>query len=206
MGRALAAGDTVAGAACEAAPSNCAHGRAGAFLRGLRRLLDTSGLDIGGRSLKRAPHGYDEGHPAIDLIRLKNWEMLTPIPDSTAADEEKLLDAVADTVARCEPLRQFFLSAAQQRPSQKQTFEDFYSFYFLLSLFGPYKATNRPGALVSRSPSRGQRKIPAGSHVLPAAFRAARPSSRFSAGVGAPGTHRPLPLRLCRPRLRGCSF
>ena len=94
----------------------------------LRRLLDDSGLALGGQSLKRAPRGYDEGHPAINLIRLKNWEMLTPIPDSTAADEEGLLDTVADVVSRCEPVRQFLLRAAQQRPSQKQVFEDFYNF------------------------------------------------------------------------------
>lgn len=93
----------------------------------LWELLSQSGFEPGGAVLKRAPRGYDEKHPAIDLIKHKYWEILLPISDSEAENEELLLDTVQQAVSRMEPLRLFFLDAANGERTQKQLFEDFYT-------------------------------------------------------------------------------
>jgi len=84
----------------------------------LRELTEESGLIISGESLKKAPRGYDENHPAIEWIKLKSWSVMQRIGDEHLTSAEELCEYAASLAAKMEPIRQFLLKACD--PGAKQ--------------------------------------------------------------------------------------
>lgn len=79
----------------------------------LRSLLDESGVELCGDRLRRAPRGFDEADPAIEYIKYKYWMLMIPIPQSVAESETHLTEFIGNAARRLEPLRLFFLRAAE---------------------------------------------------------------------------------------------
>jgi uncharacterized protein (TIGR02453 family) len=59
-----------------------------------------------GQTLTRAPKGFDPGHPAIDLIKMKDWILDTTI-DAALATTPKLQREVADRFRVMRPIIEF---------------------------------------------------------------------------------------------------
>lgn len=94
--------------------------------RQLNDLLAACPHPLEGELLKTMPRGYDASHPAAQLLRHKNWEVLYAIPDSqltSFADFDRLLRTLT---AQMEPVRLFLLEAAHSKPTQKQIYQNFY--------------------------------------------------------------------------------
>ncbi|MCX6625706.1 MAG: DUF2461 family protein, partial [Acidobacteria bacterium] len=85
-------------------------------LIGNRRLKSLLG-DLWGEQLGRAPKGFPPDHPALDLLRYKQWLVYTTLaPD--LATTPKLLDEIALRFRIMTPLVEFLnqpLSAAKRR-------------------------------------------------------------------------------------------
>lgn len=112
----LAPGDSVYGTGiwCEdTAQTNRVRDYISAHFLELSELLQKSGIDLAGDRLLRAPRGYDESDPAIEYIKYKNWNLMIPIPQIVAQNDAKLTEFLANATKRMEPLRLFFLRAAE---------------------------------------------------------------------------------------------
>lgn len=55
---------------------------------------DTWGTSFYGEALKTAPRGFDPEHPAIDLIRMKQFRLIHRVPDEVVLSEDFLFETI----------------------------------------------------------------------------------------------------------------
>lgn len=71
---------------------------------------------FGGEQLKRAPKGFDEAHPAIDLLKHKNFAVTHQWPIDAATTRDELLERALAGLAPLAPLVQFLRAAVRTVP------------------------------------------------------------------------------------------
>jgi uncharacterized protein (TIGR02453 family) len=90
----------------------------------LRRILANKGLRqrlgaLQGDELTRAPKGFDPGHPAIDLIKKKDWLLDTTL-DPALATTPRLHREIADRFRAMTPFIEFLnRPLLAERPAKK---------------------------------------------------------------------------------------
>ncbi|HVK37560.1 MAG TPA: DUF2461 domain-containing protein [Candidatus Kapabacteria bacterium] len=77
-------------------------------LRGILARLETSFAPVEGESLKRAPAGYDESHPAIDLLKMKQM-FATRRFDDALAGSPGLVDWLVEQTRHTLEFNQFLV-------------------------------------------------------------------------------------------------
>ncbi len=71
---------------------------------------------FGGESLKRAPKGFDEAHPAIDLIKHKNFAVTHQQPIDATTTRDDLYDVAVAGLTALAPLVGFLREAVSGSP------------------------------------------------------------------------------------------
>lgn len=75
-------------------------------------ILENMECSLNGDSLKNMPRGYSEDEEAAEWIKLKNWQLISDIPDSRLTTYEDLADYVESVVRDMEPMRKFLMNAS----------------------------------------------------------------------------------------------
>ncbi len=70
----------------------------------------TSGLELGGESLKRGPKGFDPEHPLIEDLKRKDFVVMTDLEESDALAED-FLDRYVECCKTAVPLVRFLTKA-----------------------------------------------------------------------------------------------
>jgi uncharacterized protein (DUF2461 family) len=81
-----------------------------AELRAIVKKLAKSVGPLEGEQLKRAPAGFDDDHPAIDLLRYKQMWCGRSIPDEVVTTPE-LVDLVMDLTRALTPFNTYLFDA-----------------------------------------------------------------------------------------------
>jgi len=89
----------------------------------LRRILSNQTLrrrlgGLQGDELSRAPKGFDPNHPAIDLIKKKDWILDVEL-DASLATTPRLQSEIADRFRLMTPLIEFLNRPLAERPARK---------------------------------------------------------------------------------------
>ena len=91
-------------------------------------LVAESGLPISGSTLKKMPRGYPEEHPAAPWLKYKDWSVIQDIPREELTTFDDFEETIRRLTEKMEPLRLFWLEAAQSGRTQKQALGDFYRY------------------------------------------------------------------------------
>ena len=67
-------------------------------------------FSLEGDSLKRAPRGFDPGHPHIEYLKLKSYVAITPFTEEEACSPD-FIDVYADTCRVASPFVEFLTTA-----------------------------------------------------------------------------------------------
>ena len=78
--------------------------KAGRDLERIVAKVESSGLDIGGETLKVAPRGYPRDHPRVRLLRHTNLIGWREAPVSDLVHSREALEWVRDAWSACRPM------------------------------------------------------------------------------------------------------